>query len=846
MAEFIPSIISRDPSNVGGESCISKVSGTIISFSGYVEWYPEDESLGRAAGYRVGVQITPSESVTDPTKSTWEFNGKTYNGADIVDTNSEGKKVFWFYPLVTEGGKRIYEIKVLWTEIGIKESFEVRIDNDIKFIEDFTPIESLDVEKLKDLKVYLTEPCLMRDNAGRQMFIKEATDVLPKIWYVRMAPNEYKMCTTNTELDAYTNVKVIAGGGGEGPNPPSGDYATKAELNAVKKDVASNKSELESVKSNVQGIQSQQSVIETLANDAKTVADSAKKIAEDIVVPTKVSELNNDSDYQSADQVNERIQLIVGSAPEALDTLQEIAKALGEDPNFAATVTKLISDNTKLIEGIKATAVQYVIEGERKHIILANHDSIAGTTTTGGGANLVMLSKWDKADFGSSTIECNLNAKDGIVTINDAEIIVTESKLAEELAKLNIPSIEGLAKTEEVAQMIADAINGLAKSSDVTAEIAEATKDSVKYQTFDETRKTIQLANHDTISGLKKDGTGVNLAMVSKLDKADFGSPNLPINLNGSEPRPTYNDTEEVALMKDLPDTSKAEGNAAAALSRLAIVEAQLKDLKKTSPESIEYSEDSNLDQPDKDLIITGSGLTGVKSINGRSVELADLKASDARVAIKATEDAFISEFENSGNLPKSTSNSAVSINTDKYVTITKSNFKQTGYNSIEIGLNDTAPKSIVIDGLDFDAKLDNNAILIFAHAKDAIINISNCHFKDVSNAIRLSNRLNVPATINITNCTIDKWDANEEFAGFLIMQDYTSGSIESEQSNNLFKNLTINFINLIGPDGKKIKPENVADVCTGGSGQRVVYIWNSKEGHVQYDVNRYPTITFS
>lgn len=397
MAEFIPSIISRDPSNIGGESCISKVTGTIISFSGYVEWYPEDESLGRAAGYRVGVQITPSESVTDPTQSTWEFNGKTYNGADIVDTNAEGKKVFWFYPLVTEGGKRIYEIKVTWTELGIKESFEVRIDNDIKFIEEFTPIESLDTEKLKELKVYLTESCLMRENAGRQMFIKDATDVLPKIWYVRIAPNEYKMCTTNNELDAYTNVKVIAGGGGEGPNPPSGDYATTAQLNAVKKDVESTKSEVAGIKSDVDGMKTQQGVIETLVNDAKTIADSAKKTAEGIVVPTKVSELNNDSKYQTEEQVSERIQLIVGSAPEALDTLQEIAEATKD-------------------------AVKYqTFEETRKTIQLNNHDSISGVMTDGTGVNLLMVSKLDTVDLGSPKLKANINTPKGVrVTVQEA------------------------------------------------------------------------------------------------------------------------------------------------------------------------------------------------------------------------------------------------------------------------------------------------------------------------------------------------------------------------------------------------------------------------------------------
>lgn len=59
---------------------------------------------------------------------------------------------------------------------------------------------------------------------------------------------------------------------------------------------------------------------------------------------------------------------------------------------------------------------------DRKHIVMANHDSILGTVTAekgGGTVNLAMVSKWNVADFGSSTIAMNLNAENGIVTIND-------------------------------------------------------------------------------------------------------------------------------------------------------------------------------------------------------------------------------------------------------------------------------------------------------------------------------------------------------------------------------------------------------------------------------------------
>lgn len=42
-------------------------------------------------------------------------------------------------------------------------------------------------------------------------------------------------------------------------------------------------------------------------------------------------------------EVDARIQLVVDSAPAALDTLNELAAALGDDPNFAATLTTQMS-----------------------------------------------------------------------------------------------------------------------------------------------------------------------------------------------------------------------------------------------------------------------------------------------------------------------------------------------------------------------------------------------------------------------------------------------------------------------------------------------------------------------
>lgn len=65
---------------------------------------------------------------------------------------------------------------------------------------------------------------------------------------------------------------------------------------------------------------------------------------------TRVSQLENDSNYQNAEQVEAAIQKIIGSAPGVLDTLEEIAKALGDDPNFATTITNKLTELKGIID----------------------------------------------------------------------------------------------------------------------------------------------------------------------------------------------------------------------------------------------------------------------------------------------------------------------------------------------------------------------------------------------------------------------------------------------------------------------------------------------------------------
>lgn len=60
------------------------------------------------------------------------------------------------------------------------------------------------------------------------------------------------------------------------------------------------------------------------------------------------------SDFSTA--VDARVQLIVDAAPAALDTLNELAAALGDDPNFSATVTTNLGALDTRIDALEAAA----------------------------------------------------------------------------------------------------------------------------------------------------------------------------------------------------------------------------------------------------------------------------------------------------------------------------------------------------------------------------------------------------------------------------------------------------------------------------------------------------------
>lgn len=89
-------------------------------------------------------------------------------------------------------------------------------------------------------------------------------------------------------------------------------------------------------------------------------------------LPTKVSDLTNDSAFQTASQVQTAVSALVASAPEALNTLNELAAALGDDANFSTTVNAAIGNRELLLSG--AAAKTSIVDADK--IVIVD-----GTTT---------------------------------------------------------------------------------------------------------------------------------------------------------------------------------------------------------------------------------------------------------------------------------------------------------------------------------------------------------------------------------------------------------------------------------------------------------------------------------
>ncbi|CAM6550858.1 tail fiber protein [Escherichia fergusonii] len=105
--------------------------------------------------------------------------------------------------------------------------------------------------------------------------------------------------------------------------------------------------------------------------------------------PTAAQGTNNTQIATTA-YVRAAISALVGSSPEALDTLNELAEALGNDPNFATTMTNALAGKQPLDATL--TALAGLPTGANKLPYFTGKDTVAQTDLTSVGRDILAKS----------------------------------------------------------------------------------------------------------------------------------------------------------------------------------------------------------------------------------------------------------------------------------------------------------------------------------------------------------------------------------------------------------------------------------------------------------------------
>jgi len=90
------------------------------------------------------------------------------------------------------------------------------------------------------------------------------------------------------------------------------------------------------------------------------------KKANKTYVDTELNKKYNKDEVFNKQEVLQKIQDIIGAAPEALDTLEELARALDNDPNFATNIINLLSAKVDKVAGKGLSTEDYTTAEKQK------------------------------------------------------------------------------------------------------------------------------------------------------------------------------------------------------------------------------------------------------------------------------------------------------------------------------------------------------------------------------------------------------------------------------------------------------------------------------------------------
>lgn len=298
----------------------------------------------------------------------------------------------------------------------------------------------------------------------------------------------------------------------------SSDEALAARVDSLEFGLSELSKEVEGIFTNITTVQT--SVEKEIAD--RTAADKALSDKIDAIeipeVPTKVSELENDSDFQDDEQVDAKIQATIdiqtgtinekfSNVDSSLGSLETLISEETEARGLADT--KLQEDLMKAVEGM----VKHEDYKDKKIIVLSNAEQIVGQSNpdelegkieVNGKIPLIKLNEWNVIDAGSPMTQFNINTpKDVRPTVQESgQSRENAHKIAylDDIQKLE-PTIDSLAA---LVQILNDKVEKLSKTDievvdGTDASLNDTTKDYVVVgdiaQTSSITAKSVTIKN---------------------------------------------------------------------------------------------------------------------------------------------------------------------------------------------------------------------------------------------------------------------------------------------------------------------------------------------------------------
>ncbi len=307
----------------------------------------------------------------------------------------------------------------------------------------------------------------------------------------------------------------------------SDDYVTKTYLDTE----LANKSNIDHTHTTVNGhtvesdVPADAKFTDTVYDDTEVKAEIAKK-ADITSIPSKVSELTNDSNYQTAEQISStvttEIAKVVAGAPENFDTLKEMSDWIAGHEDDASAMNSAISDNKTAITALQSgkadkSEIPTTVSELTDSSSYAKKTNIPTTLPANGGnadtVNNHTVESNVPADavFTDTTYETVTQTEDGLMSAADkAKLDGVEEGATKTLIDIELSSTS----TNPVQnKVVTDALNNKAdksKYSDTTINIGRRASTTVGAYSTAEGEYTTASGADSHAEGLDVTASGVS------------------------------------------------------------------------------------------------------------------------------------------------------------------------------------------------------------------------------------------------------------------------------------------------------------------------------------------------